>query len=135
MLFSKHEGVALKYYNDSKAFIEYSNDTDDIYKSIKKDNPNKERKILIVFSDMITGMLSYKNLNPTVPELFIILPFLFLSYLVFIFCFAVPKSIRLDFTHYFIMKIYPKTHTHTHAHTHTSSLFSGAIFFFFVKFD
>ena len=121
----------MKYYNDSTAFIEYSNDTNDIYKSIKEDNPNKERKILIVFSDMITGMLSYKNLNPVVPELFIILPFLFLSYLVFISCFAVPKSIRLDFTHYFIMKIYPKTHTHTH----TSSLFSGARFSFFVKFD
>ena len=116
MLFSKHRGAALKYYNDSTAFIEYSNDTNDIYKSIKEDNPNKELKILIVFSDMITGMLSNKKLNSIVPELFIILPFLFLSYLFFISCFAVPENIRLDFTHYFITKIYPKTHTHTHPH-------------------
>ena len=39
----------LKHFNDPKAFIEYSNDTDDIYKNIEQYNPNKNRKILIVF--------------------------------------------------------------------------------------
>ena len=51
--------------NDPKAFIEYLNDTE-IYKYIEKHNPNKKRKILIVFGDMVADMLSYKKLNPIV---------------------------------------------------------------------
>ena len=43
----------------------------DIYKSIEEYKPNKRRKILIVFDDMISDMLSDKNLNPIVTELFI----------------------------------------------------------------
>ena len=44
---------------------------DDVYKSIEEYNPNKNRKILFVFDDMIAYMLSNKNLNPIVTELFI----------------------------------------------------------------
>ena len=33
LLINKHKSVGLKHYNDPKAFIEYSNDMDDIYKS------------------------------------------------------------------------------------------------------
>ena len=44
---------------------------DDIYKNIANFNPNKKRKILIVFDDMIADMLSNKKLNPIVTELFI----------------------------------------------------------------
>ena len=61
----------LKYSNDSKAFIEYSNDMKNIYKNIEEYNLNKKRKILIVFDDMIADMLSNKKLNPIVTELFI----------------------------------------------------------------
>ena len=43
---------------------------DDIYEHIADYNPNKERKILIVFDDMIVDMISNKKLNPTVTELF-----------------------------------------------------------------
>ena len=42
---------------------------DNIYKNIVEYNPNKKRKILIVFDDMIADMLSNKKLNPTVTEL------------------------------------------------------------------
>ena len=45
---------------------------DEIYKNIEEYNPNEKRKILIVFDDMIADMLSNKNLNPAVTELFII---------------------------------------------------------------
>ena len=37
--------TSLKYFNDSKAFIEYSNDMDDIYKNTEEYNPNKKHKI------------------------------------------------------------------------------------------
>ena len=50
--------------NDFKAFIEYSNNMDDICKNIEECNPNKKGKILIVFAGMIADMLSYKKLNP-----------------------------------------------------------------------
>ena len=43
----------------------------DIYKNIEHYNPNKKRKILIVFDDMIADMLSNKTLDPIATELFI----------------------------------------------------------------
>ena len=46
---------------------------DDFYKNIEEYNPNKKRKILIVFDDMIADMLSNKKLNLIVIQLFIIL--------------------------------------------------------------
>ena len=44
---------------------------DNIYKNIEEYNPNKKRKILMVFDDMIPDILSNKKLNPMVTELFI----------------------------------------------------------------
>ena len=68
-------------------------------------NLNKKRKILIAFDYMIADMLSNKRLSPIVTELFIrgrklniSLAFITQSY------FAVPKDIRLNATHYFIVK-------------------------------
>ena len=52
--------MGLKHLNDSKAFIECSNDRDDVYKNIGECNPSKKRKILIAFDDMIADMLSNK---------------------------------------------------------------------------
>ena len=48
LLINKRESTRLKYFNDSKAFIEYSNEMVDIYKNIQEYNPNKKQKILIV---------------------------------------------------------------------------------------
>ena len=42
LLIIKQESTGLKHFNYSKAFIEYSNDMDDIYKSIEENNPNKK---------------------------------------------------------------------------------------------
>ena len=43
-LINKAEGTSLKYFNDLKPFIKYSNDMDDIYKNIEEYNPNKKTK-------------------------------------------------------------------------------------------
>ena len=69
--FNKRESTELKHLNDSKIFIEYSNDMDDIYKNIEENNPHKNCKMLVVFDDMFADMLSNKKLNPVVNELFI----------------------------------------------------------------
>ena len=62
LLINDRESTGLQYLNDSKAFIEYSNDMDDIDKDVEDKNPTKKRKILILFDDMIADMLSNKNL-------------------------------------------------------------------------
>ena len=66
LLINKRESTGLEYLNDSKAFIEYSNEMDDIYKNIEVYNPYKKQKILIVFDDMTVNMLSNKKLNQMV---------------------------------------------------------------------
>ena len=45
----------------------------DIYKDIEEYNPYEKHKILILFDDMIADMLSNKEINPIVTELFIII--------------------------------------------------------------
>ena len=71
-LINKRESAGLKYLNDSKAFIEYSNNIDDIYKkNIEKYNPNKRWKNLIVLDDMIADTLNNQNRNKIINELFV----------------------------------------------------------------
>ena len=105
-LINKRESIGLKHFNDPKAFIEYSNNMYDVYKNIDDYNPDKENKILIVFDDMIADMINNNKLNSTVTELFIrgrklniSIVFITQSY------FSVRKNVRLNTTHFFIMKI------------------------------
>ena len=107
---NKRERTCLKYLNDSKAFIEYSNNMDGIYKNIEEYNPNMKQKLLIVFDNMIADVLDNKKLNPNVTEMFIIRRKLIIS-LVFITHSSLlfQKNIRLNSTHYFVMKIPNKT--------------------------
>ena len=79
---------------------------DDIYKNIEEYNPNKKRKIFIVFDDIIVDMLSNEKRNPTLTELFtrgskVNISIVFITQSDF----AVPKNIRLNSTHYFINKV------------------------------
>ena len=45
MLINKKESTGLKYLNDSKGFIKFSNDRGDIYENIEEYNSNKQRKL------------------------------------------------------------------------------------------
>ena len=105
-LINKREKVGLDHFDDPKAFMEYSNDMQVVYKNIEDYNPIKKCKVLIVFDDMIADMINNKKLNPVVTELFIrgrklniSIVFIMQSY------FKVPKDVRLNSTHFFIMKI------------------------------
>ena len=77
-----------------------------IYKNIGEYNPNKKRKILTVFDDVIADVLSNEKLNSIVTELFIRGKKLNIS-LVFITetYFKVPKDVRLNTMHIVIIKI------------------------------
>ena len=78
----------------------------DVYKNIEDYNPDKKRKVLIVFDDMISDMINNNKLNPILTELFIrgrklniSIVFITQSY------FKVTKDVRLNSTHFFIIKI------------------------------
>ena len=58
---NKHEKVGLDHFKDPKAFMEHSNDMQDVYKNIEDCNPGKKRKILILFDDMIADMINNKK--------------------------------------------------------------------------
>ena len=95
----------------------------DVYKNIDHYNPDAENKILIVFNDMIADMINNKKLNSIVTELFIrgrklniSLVFITQSY------FKVPKDVRLNTTHFFIMKIPNKRELQQIAISHSSDI-------------
>ena len=60
-LLNKRKSIGSKHFNETKAFIKYSNNIQDIYKNINKYNPVKKRKILIVFDDMIADLIIKKK--------------------------------------------------------------------------
>ena len=105
-MINKKEGVEINHFKDPKAFIEYLNDMHNVYKTIGDYNVDKNRKILIVFDDMIPDIIENKKLNSIVTELLIrgrklniFLFYITQSY------FKVPKDFRLNTTHFFISKI------------------------------
>ena len=61
LLISEKESTGLKLLFDPKAFIEYSNDMQDVYKKIEEYNADEERKILILFDDMIADIINNKK--------------------------------------------------------------------------
>ena len=95
----------------------------DVHKNIDDYNPRKKRKVLIVFDDMIADMINNNKLNPVVTELFIRGRKLNNS-LVFItqFYFKVPNNVRLNSTHFFIMKIPNKRELQQIALNHSSDI-------------
>ena len=108
LLIKRRKDAGTKHFNDPNAFIECSNTMDDVYENIDVYKPNKERKILIVFDGMIVDIMTSKKFQAIIKDLFIrfrklnmfiIIVFITQSY------FSIPKDVRLNSTHYLIMKI------------------------------
>ena len=70
-LIKKCDDAGTKNFNDPNAFIEYSNTMDGGYGNIDDYNPSRKRKILIVFDDMIADIMTNKNVQAIIKELFI----------------------------------------------------------------
>ena len=106
-LINKRESTGLKYFNDSKAFIGYSNDMQDMFIKILKNTIQvKKYKILIVFDELF---IRGRKLN-------ISIVFITQSY------FKVPRDVRLNSTHFFIMKIPNKRELQQIALNHSSGI-------------
>ena len=109
--------------NDGNAFIECSNTMDDVYKSINDCNPNRRRKMLIVFDDMIADIMTNKKFQAIINELFIrcrkrniSLVFITQSY------FSVPKNVKLNSMHNSIIKINNKRELQNIAINHSADI-------------
>ena len=105
-LINKREQAGIKNLNDHHAFIEYSNNMNDVLENINNYNKNRDKKVLIIFYDMIADIMRSKKFKAIVKELFmrcrklnISIVFITHSY------FRTPKDARLNSTHYILMKI------------------------------
>ena len=105
-LIEKREKAGLKNLKDPTAFIEHCNSMDDILHNIEDCNKKRKGKVLIVFDDMISQVMSDKKAQQVLKELFIrcrklniLFCFLTQSY------FSVPKDVRSNCTHYIILKL------------------------------
>ena len=105
-LINKREQAGLKNLNDPKAFIEYSNGMSDALDDINNYNKNRDKKVLIVFDDMIADIEYNKDFKRIIKELFyrarkinVSIVFITQSY------FRALKDARLNNTHYILMKI------------------------------
>ena len=91
----------------------------DVYKNIEEYNLGKKRKVLIVFDDMIADMINNKKLEKLEirgRKLNVSIVFITQSY------FKVPKEVRLNTTHFFIMKIPNKRELQQIALNHSSDI-------------
>ena len=64
ILSKKCEDAGTKHFTDPNAFIECSDIMDDVYENVDDYNPNRKRKALIVFDDMIAAIITNKNFKP-----------------------------------------------------------------------
>ena len=112
----------------------------DIYSIIDDYNPKKKRKILIKLDDMIADIMNNKKFEAIIKELFIgsrkvktSLVFIIQSH------FSVPKDVRLNSTHYPIMKIHKKRELQQISINHSADFdyknflksYKRTLFFFF----
>ena len=86
-------------------------------------NLDRKRKILIVFDDMIADIMTNKKFQSIIKELFIrcrkiniSLVFITQSY------FSVPEDVRLNSTHYLVMKINNKRELQNIAINHSADI-------------
>ena len=105
-LINKREQAGIKNLNDPHAFIEYSDDMNDVLDDINNYNINRDKKVLIVFDDMIADIEYNKKFKRIIKKLFyrarkIIVSIIFImqSY------FRALNDARLNSTHYILMKI------------------------------
>ena len=70
-LIRKREDAGIKHLNNLNAFVECSNTMDDVYENTDDYNPNKKRKNLTVFDDMIADIITKKTFQAKIKDLFI----------------------------------------------------------------
>ena len=122
-MFKKREDAGIKHLNDPNAFIECSNTMNDVYESINNFKSNRKRKIWIVVDEMIADIITNKTCQAIIKELFIRCIKLSISLVVITQSyFSVPKDVRLNSTHYLMMKINNKRELQNIAINHSADI-------------
>ena len=105
-LINEREQAGIKDLHDPHAFIEYSNNMDDVLDDINNYDKNRDIKVLIIVDDMIADIMRNEKFKAIIEELFIRCRKLNIS-IVFITqsYFRTPKDARLNSTHYILMKV------------------------------
>ena len=98
-LINVRESAGIKNLNDPHAFIEYSEDMNDVYDDINNYNKGRQNRVLIVFDDMIADIELIKELFYRGRKMNVSIVFITQSY------FRALKDARLNSTHYILMKI------------------------------
>ena len=114
----------MKNLDDPSAFIEHSNTIDDVYNNIGDYNQKRKRKILIAFDDMIADVMTNKKFQTRIKNLFLIsrksnISLVFITHYSY---FKVPKNVRLNSTHYSIMKIHSRRELQNIAFDHSADI-------------
>ena len=122
-LINKREQAGIKNLNDPHAFIEYLSDMSDVLDHINNCNKIRDKKVLIIFDDMIADIMRSEKFKAMVKELFIRCRKLNIS-VVFITqsYFRTPKDATLNSTHYILMKIGNKKELKSIAEENSSHL-------------
>ena len=106
ILIKKRENAGINHLDNPNAFIECFNTMDDLYEKINDYSPSRKIKNLIVFDDVIAGIMNIKEFKSIIKELYIRCRKLNISPAFITQCyFSVPKHVRLNLTQYLIMKI------------------------------
>ena len=123
LLIKKCENAGIKHLDDPSAFMKYSNTMNSVYNNIDDYNPKRNRKILIIFDDMISDKNTNKKFQFMVKELFnrcrklnTSLVFITQSY------YLVPKDVRLNSTLYLIKEIHNKRELQHIAINHSADI-------------
>ena len=123
LLVNGREKVGIKKLKNPKALTDYSQIIDDVYENLEDYNPTKKMRVLIAFDDMTADMESNRILNPVVTELLLKGRKLNISLVLYHNLISkLPKTIRLNATHYFIMKIPSKRELQQIASNHSSDI-------------
>ena len=124
-LINNRKNAGIKYLNDSKAFIDCSNTMDDVYENIGDYNPNRKRKVLIIFDAIIADIMANKKFQSIIDDLFIRcrkkIFHLYLS-LRLSFVFFCTKGRKIKFNALFIMKINNKRELQNIATNHSADI-------------
>ena len=119
----KNQKIKKSWKNRKNPFIDFSEIIDDVYVNLEDYNLVKKRKVLMVYYYMIADVEANKKISPIVTDLLLSwrkfnISFVFISQS----CFKVLKTIRLNASHIFIMKISSKTELRQIAPNHLSNI-------------
>ena len=119
---NEREKLGIKNLKNLIVFIDYSQTIDDVYENLDDCNPTKKRRVLIVFDHMIADIEFNKKLGSIVTEMSSRDLNIYFTCFYSTILFQIALTLRLNATHYFIIKIPNKTELQQIASNHLADI-------------